>query len=554
MRSIDQNCHSLWDVPAKLHALAARGHRATHFVEDIDAAFTSLGSQSQGGELRLVRERFHRSGGSDWGAALFYTGLLGRVPVEVRDWEPLTGLKTNVLARQLGRSVDDLYDEFSPGDNWQLIGSSFVGDRQHHRVIGDLSVRETAPFVREVLAKARADMLHAFPAPASQRRLVEWFRREEARVERLLDELADAGLAQLYARWLRELLVELGAGGVGVDLTSRLFACKPPLAGAALLEAFLADYDRAAEAYNQAVAEAGARLRPLATKAGELPFFATFEHAGHLVRAGAVLRDGSLWIAGRPFALPADRRLPLEALAQAGVRCVAGKALLLVSQVRCGPTGQRLALPYRGSLYMPAAHLLARKLHDAGLLDGAMKPVVRVRLRLLDRLRSLDTPIRLPRHLASALGEAEVPARRLGAAHAAIAAEAEARLRRFADADWRARWQADQFPGILAEIGALDRRRRELAARGPKAPELREVWKRIRSLQGELLDRTVRQVDRDTQLAELDYYDSRGAVLPWCIALGGEAFYNQVIAQAEVYEEHSLPAADDGAQRPEAQD
>ncbi|MGB2824768.1 MAG: hypothetical protein WBF17_27600, partial [Phycisphaerae bacterium] len=73
MFSIDQNCHSLWDALPKLHALARRGRRVMHFNEDIDSAFTSLGSRIDADDLRLARERFHHSGGADWGAALFYT-------------------------------------------------------------------------------------------------------------------------------------------------------------------------------------------------------------------------------------------------------------------------------------------------------------------------------------------------------------------------------------------------------------------------------------------------------------------------------------------------
>ncbi len=37
MFSIDQNCHSLWDVLPKLQALQRRAEAVTHFVEDIDA-------------------------------------------------------------------------------------------------------------------------------------------------------------------------------------------------------------------------------------------------------------------------------------------------------------------------------------------------------------------------------------------------------------------------------------------------------------------------------------------------------------------------------------
>jgi len=211
-------------------------------------------------------------------------------------------------------------------------------------------------------------------------------------------------------------------------------------------------------------------------------------------------------------------------------------------------------VPYRGSLYMPAAHLLARKLREAGLLPGELRPIVRVRLRLLDRMRSLDTPIRLPRHLAEAMGEVEVPARRLGEGYPELMADAKRRRKAFEDAGFRGRWQRESFPRAFDEIDALDARRRELARRDAKAPELREIWQRVRDLQRDVLDRTVRRIDRDTQVAEVDYYDSRGAILPWCMALGGEAFYNEVIAAAEVHEEDSLRAPDDAAQPPETQD
>jgi hypothetical protein len=547
MLSVDQNCHSLWDVLPKLQALAHAGHDVTHYIEDIDVAFTSMGSPINTDDLRIVRERFHRSGGADWGAALFYNEFLGRQPVEIRDWETLTGMKTNVLAKRLGRSVDELYDEFSPGDNWQLIGSSFVGDREHHRVIGDLTVAQTAPFVRELLRRGRADMERAFPAAESKRRLAEWFAAEEALADSLLAELAGGKLVELYGRWLAAHLARDAAAGRGgrieLDLTSRLFACGGAMAGWDIdepLEAFVRDYALAAGLYNQAVTETQSRLHPLDTEAGELPCFATLRHAGHLVRTGMTWREGQVWIDGRPCRPSGSGHLPWKGLGATGVRCVTGKAALMVTQVRYGRTGRSLALPYRGSLYMPTAHALARKLAAAGLLTGPLKPVLRVRLRLLDRLRSLDTPIRLPPHLAAAMGAEEVPARRLGESHAEIAAEAAARLAALRDEPGRRRWQAEQFPDDTRRLDELDARRRELAAVNEKDPALREIWKIMRDLQTDLLARTIRQIDRDTQLADLDYYDSRGAILPWCIALGGPDFYRQVIDQAEVYEEKSM--------------
>lgn len=541
MFSIDQNCHSLWDALPKLHALASKSIATTHFIEDVDAAFTAMGATVGGDELAIVRERFHRSGGADWGAALFYTEFLGRQMAEVRDWEPLTGMKTSVLAKKLGRSVDDLYDEFSPSDNWQLIGSSFVGDREHHRVVGDLSLAETAPFVRELLAKARCDVLASFPAEAPRQRTAEWFDRETALVEGLLDELAGGRLVDLYARWMAAHL----ASPIGLDLTSRLFACdRPDATGMRLVRPFITDYATAAGLYNEAIAETAMPLRPLDTKAGELPLFATMTHQGHLVRSGATFRDGAVEIAGRAIKPGRDGSLCPQALSDAGIQCLVGKAMLLVLQVRLGPSGEELALPHRGSAYMPAAHALARKFAGAGMLEGPLRPVIRVRLRLLDRLAELDTPIRLPTYLADAIGSEEVLAKRLGEAWQELAGQARRRLESFRDDDARQRWQVSEMPGLHAEIAALNARRRDLATRNPKAPELREIWKAVSELQTTILDRTVRRIDADRQLADLEYYDTRGAALPWCVALGGEDFYNSVIGRAEFREEPSLPESD----------
>ena len=53
------------------------------------------------------------------------------------------------------------------------------------------------------------------------------------------------------------------------------------------------------------------------------------------------------------------------------------------------------------------------------------------------------------------------------------------------------------------------------------------------------LARTLRQVATDAQVSDLDYWDSRGAILPWCIGLGGPVFYNGVITRAEINEEET---------------
>ncbi len=533
MFSIDQNCHSLWDTLPKLQALVEAGHRVRHFIEDIDVAFTSVGSSIEGDQLRLERERFHRSGGADWGAALFYSEFLGRLPVEIRDWEPLTGMRTNVLAKKLDRTVDELFEEFSPGDNWQLIGPSYAGDRDHHRLIGDLTVAETAPFLRQIVEKAKADTLRAFPQADSQARLKEWFGKEQGRLERLIERFTDGRLVDVYRGWLAEYL----GGSVELDLTSNLFAVGSDRRMAALLEVFLSDYDLAAGLYNEAVEETGVKLRPLKTADGELPFFAVLQHQGHLVRTGAYLRGGEMVIEQRGFRLEPGGPLPFEQLKAAGVRCLSGKAVLLVIQVRLDGPGEPLALPYRGSLYIPAADHLAGAFCRHGLLPARLHPVVRVRFHLLDRLRSLETLIRLPAHLAPCFGKDEIPARQLGEAWADLAAQARQRLETIRDPADRQKWQRQNFPKLWAQIEELDKRRRELAGKNPKSEEIRGLWKQAKSLTIELLDRTVRQIARDDQVRNIDYWDSRGALLPWGIALGGEGFYRELVAKAEIHEE-----------------
>ena len=531
MFSIDQNCHSLWDVIPKLHALVRRGVPVRHFVEDVDVAFAAVGN-APGERLRIARERFHPSGGADWGAALFYSEFLGRQPVEIRDWEPFTGLKTNVLARRLGRDLDDLYAELSPGDNWQLIGPSYVGDRDHHRLIGDLRLAEVVPFIRRTFEIARADMTRTFPADDARRRIAEWFSAEEERLACLLAACEGGTLVDLYRRWLAGYV----AGRADVGLTSDLFAVGADPGRTALLECFVRQYDRASALYNEAIEETAVKLRPLKRRDGELPFFATFRFEGRLVRSHAFLRDGAVHVAGRSFALPEPGGLPLAAMRDAGIACLAGKAVLLILQVRLTDA---LAVPYRGSQYLPASFALQRKCQAAGLLPGRLRALFRVRFRLLERMRSLDAVIRLPDYLAEAFGRHEVTARELADGWADLAGEAGRRLPRFRDAAFREQWRRRTFPDVLAQVEALDARRRELARSAPKSAEIRAVWKRIKALQVELLDRTVRQIARDWHVRQIDYWDSRGAVLPWCVALGGEGFYDQVIAQAEICEEQA---------------
>lgn len=530
MISIDQNSHSLWDTLPKLQALTAAGHTVYHYIEDVDVAFTDLGAD-ESGELHIMAEQFHPSGGSAWGAALFYTDFLGRQPTELRNYESQFGMKVAALAKQLDTSLDDLYATYSISDNHMLVGPSYVGDKRHHRLIGDLGAEEIRPFLQQIIDLGEADCRRRFPDADAHERIDAWFTAERRRVDALL---ADGGdLVGLYNRWLDAYLHT----NAELHRTSRLFALDGDPHRRQLLELFTRDYDTAAGLYNQAMDEADLGLHPLHTGRGELPFFAVFHHDGHLVRTGANLDGRELRIAEMTFTLNHDGSLPVEAMMNAGVTAAFGKAALMVIQARYGASGRRLALPYHGSLYMPAAYRLEALLDQAGWLTEDVKPVCRVRLHLLDRLADVESTIALPAYLAAEMGCDTVPAKRLAAEYADIQQAAADRLDAFKDDTAREAWQAERFATEHAQIEKLQQTKREIAQENPKDPRVRDLWKHEREIHDKLLAETLKRIHADIQLSQLDFYDSRGAILPWCIALGGEALYNRIIEQAELYDE-----------------
>jgi len=533
--SIDQNCHPLWDVPPKLHALAHAGYSTHHCIEDIDVAFTAIGAQAGDDDthLRVARERFYRSGAADWGAAIFYFCFLGRQPVEIRQLAQFTGMKTSALAGRLGCSVDDLYDRFSPSDNWQLIGPSYFQNRDLHRVIGDLSVSQTSGFLGEIIDIARDDMLKAFPSDQSQKRVERWIDDQRKLLAELISADGDGTLVELYDRWLGRYV----KAPISMGMTSDLLACGRDEAQTALLEVFTCQYETAGELYNAAITETHQPLRLLDLAAGELPFFATIARQGRMVRCGVSLLNGGLQIADMHFDLLNGGRIPVDKLRDAGIIALAGKAMLLVIQVRIGPAGRALGLPYRGSLYMPAAVRLAEKLQNAGLLPGQLQPIIRVRLGFMDALKNIDTPIRLPNYLQGAMNAETVPAHQLGETWRQLASDAADRLKAFATPQGRIKWREQTQSQRLGEIADIDQARRELARTDPKGPEIRNLSKRSKQLGVELLNADLEQIATDIHTAELDYWDSRGAILPWSIALGGQEFYDDLIANAKIYEE-----------------
>ena len=139
MISIDQNCHSLWDALPKLHALAGAAEACSTASRTWTWPSPRSARVGFAATCSCERERFHRSGGQDWGAAMFYS----RVPGPAAGGDPRLGAADRHEHRPLWPTSwagpwTSCTTSIRPADNWQLIGPSYVGDARHHRVIGDL--------------------------------------------------------------------------------------------------------------------------------------------------------------------------------------------------------------------------------------------------------------------------------------------------------------------------------------------------------------------------------------------------------------------------------
>ena len=527
--SIDQNCHPLWDTVPKLEALAAHGWQGLHCIEDIDVAFSRQGSQPGDTGLALLPERYYRGGHSDWGAALFGHDFLGRLPLDVRALEPYTGRTTAALARLLETTVDGLYDRWSASDNWQLVGPSYAADPRWHRLIGDVRLTEAGPYVLELLGHARQDLLERFPETGVQRRVVDWFAGQEAFAAGTIAAEPQAPLTELYRRWLQAALGPTAP----LALTSERFGLQRRAAADPLVRLFLERYAEAAEAYNGALLQTASGMSPLRLHEGELPFFVSVRRAGRLLRCTTALREGAIAAGGLSWPL-ANGALPVEAMARDGVVALAGKALLLVLQARLGPDQAVLALPHQGSLYMPAAHAFERNLRRNGLLTAPARPVLRVRFHFLEHWRGLPTRVRLPAYLAAVVGIGEATAAETAEALAAGVTSARRALEALRDPARRDAMTRARFAALYSERDGLEHERRAVAADPRRRSEATALWQRIKGVDRRLAEAQAGWVLGLLRVLDVEYYDSRGALLPWCLALGGEPLYRHMVSQAEL--------------------
>ena len=63
------------------------------------------------------------------------------------------------------------------------------------------------------------------------------------------------------------------------------------------------------------------------------------------------------------------------------------------------------------------------------------------------------------------------------------------------------------------------------------------IWDRMKEEERMLLGRQLDWVLGLIRLRDLIFFDSRGAIKPWSLSLGGEEFYGEVLNRAEIYKE-----------------
>ncbi len=540
--SIDQNSNPLWDPVPKLHALARQGWRGTHYVEDIDVAFTQRGVGPEHNEPTLAREQYYRDGSSDWGTALFYADFLGRNMLDVHQVAGYAGYKTSTLAKKLNyRDVDALFDAYSPGDTLQLVGPSYMSNAADtHRTIGDLCLAETQEYVFRLLEHARENLLERFPEEEPRARIDEWFSNQRTWLHKLLQNRGSMErLVELYKDWMEAETSD----AVDVRYSSELFSFTPErLAdepGFSLFKQFLRDYDRMADLHNEAVHATDTAVKPLDTSAGELPFFVVRRRESRQLRTSLYLSgnklstgDGQEWTLGRNGAVPAAE------LQAAGVNAVAGKALVLVLQARCMKQGGgALCMPYKGSQYMNVAHRFEANLRKAEFLPDTIPPIMRVRFNVFDHWRRCSTIIRLPSYLSGAFSADELPAWRFAEEYPAVLKRAQDELARLTDDTSRQVFMHELFADKYRKREFLRERQRTLAEDPQTRPQAGEVWKQIKAIDEQLLDSLVKRIVQNIHITGLEHWNSRGAVYPWSIALGGQQFYEHILQQAEIYPE-----------------
>lgn len=520
--SIDQNSNSLWDVLPKIEALHAHNRELLHYVEDIDVAFTRVGSTYCAPKLTL--EQYYPNGNLDWGASLFYMDFLGKVPLNLANLSPYTGKKISTTAKALGLTLQNLYNKFSVADNYQLTGTSYVASHpEKHRLLGDLSTELKKPFIQELLTLAEADILERFIDKPSQSRTKCWFKKERDLLDQLWHKAND--LASFYQAWIKAHLPE-----AKLELTSELFSEKQMAQlNFDLLKKIIKNYPLFQEIYNQSIEESGVELSPLS--GGSLPFFAAYKINGQQVRSGLQLRDGKIMIADQTF----DQNVRFEEFFEK-IEVLVGKALLLIITVRDFSIGHPLVLPEMGSLYTPAAVSLAAKMKTHHFIDHLPYSIFRLQFNFIDQLKNSDSLISLPNHLQHKLGR-QLTAKALAIQLPIAMNEAQMTLNSLKNPIERERCFSAWTPNLSQSIDRL-KETKEICGKNPeRRHECPNLWKEIKKYEQEKEFICFQRIIDLVQTTEMTYWNSRGALKPWSIAAGGESFYQQLLKSSTIREE-----------------
>ncbi len=508
--SIDQNSNSLWDTLPKLQALASKGVPTTHLIEDIDTAFTRVDQTDS--SLKLTTERYYPNGSLDWGASLFYMDFLGRCPFDLHELEKYTGKTVSATAKALQLSVDKLFEIYSVGDNQQLTAPSFIDtNKNKHRLLGDISREEVLPFIDQLFDIAEKNLLERFIDESAKERIRSWFQQE-----RRLTKRGD-NLSEIYHSWLNHYLpIE------NLSYTSHYFS-EPEVAELnwSILDKICKNYQHFKNLYNEAITETNSELNLM--KDGDLPFFAIYESSGHLVRSALTWRDNSVWLN--------DQILQREQII-----CLTGKALLLVILARLEQGGNALALPENGSLYVPTAICLAKKMQQYGFISGDLKPIYRVKMNLLDGFAESEMMLQLPDYLHWYFG-AKMSAKEFANSYQAAIAESEILLGSLQNEKLRQELFTSWTVDLSNQISDLELLKRECGQDPERRHRCSQIWTDIKILQQKKEQLCYGRIVDIYQTRGLDYWNSRGAILPISIALGGDEFYQTILENSEIYED-----------------
>ena len=140
----------------------------------------------------------------------------------------------------------------------------------------------------------------------------------------------------------------------------------------------------------------------------------------------------------------------------------------------------------------------------------------------------------MPDYLRGVFGADELSAQELATEIDRAVAVAEELLAELREPAGREAWQRRAFPELAGRREATEQQRRALVQGPHDGATVRALSEQVKQWDRELLGRLTEAVVQALHIRNLPYYDSRGALLPWSIALGGEAFYERLLAQAEI--------------------